>query len=129
MSVAILLNLLRKRRVKMEGVSVSNVREGWTVCWKGDLPLASLLMVVMHSSCQRGSHGNAEGKKKSDGEGKKKERVKNLWKKEETYHFQTPHHPLSPQNSSIVRSLYFTPRGFKSLLYRRIYSSVRQKVR
>jgi hypothetical protein len=63
-SVVLLFDLLRKRRVMMEDVNVSNVRERLTGYWKGDLPLLSTLRVVMHSSCHRGSHGKADGKKK-----------------------------------------------------------------
>jgi hypothetical protein len=55
---------LRKRRVMMEDVNVSNVREGWPGCCKGDIPLLSSLKVVMHGSCQRVCHGKVDGKKK-----------------------------------------------------------------
>jgi hypothetical protein len=44
--VAILLNLLRKRRVTMEDVKFSKVRQRWTNCRNGDLPLVSLLRIV-----------------------------------------------------------------------------------
>jgi hypothetical protein len=56
-----LLSLPRKRRVMMEEVNVSTVREGWA---GGDLPLLSSPRVVMHSSYQRGCHGKFGGKKK-----------------------------------------------------------------
>jgi hypothetical protein len=59
----------------MEDVNVSNVREMWAGCRKGDLPLLSSLRVVIHSSCQKGLHDKADGKKKSDGEAKKKHRI------------------------------------------------------
>jgi hypothetical protein len=48
----------------LEEVNVSNVRERWTGCWKGDLPLLSSLKAVMHDSCQRGYHGKADVRKK-----------------------------------------------------------------
>jgi hypothetical protein len=70
-SVAIPFDLLKKRRVTMEDVNVRIVRERWAGWGKGDLPLLSSLKVVMHISCQKGSHGKADGKKKSDREGKK----------------------------------------------------------
>jgi hypothetical protein len=67
-SAAILSDMLRKRRVRMKHVNVSNVRERWAGCGKGDLPLLSSLRIVMHSSCLSGCHGKADGDKKSDGE-------------------------------------------------------------
>jgi hypothetical protein len=54
----------------------------------------------MYSSCQRGHHGKAYGKKKSDGERKKKERIKNCGESEDLKELFKPRRlPLSPQNS------------------------------
>jgi hypothetical protein len=68
-----------KKKSNDEGVKVSKVREGWAVCWKGELPLLSSLRVVMHCSYQRGRQVEADGreeekKKKGDGERRKKEK-------------------------------------------------------
>jgi hypothetical protein len=52
----------------------------------------------MHSSCQRGSHGKADGEKK--GMGKKEEVIVSFVEKEKTYNiFKSRQFPLSPQNS------------------------------
>jgi hypothetical protein len=41
--VAILLNQLRKERVMMEDVNVSNAREKWTGCWKRRITFAIIV--------------------------------------------------------------------------------------
>jgi hypothetical protein len=69
--VAISFDLLKKRRVIIEVVNVSDVRERWAGSGEGDLPLLSALRVIMHISCQRGCHGKADGKKKVMGNGRR----------------------------------------------------------
>jgi hypothetical protein len=79
-TVAILLNPVRKWRVMMKDVDISNVRGRWTGYWNRDLPLLSSLMVVMHSSCQSESHVEVEGKKKSDGKEGKNKDLRKKWR-------------------------------------------------
>jgi hypothetical protein len=63
-SIPILLNLVRKSRVMVKVVKVSNVGERWTRCRKEDLPLLSSLKVVVNSLCYRRNLGKGGGKKK-----------------------------------------------------------------
>jgi hypothetical protein len=48
----------------VKDVDVSKVRERWTSCWKGYLPLRSPLKVVVYSSCHRRCLGKACRKRK-----------------------------------------------------------------
>jgi hypothetical protein len=69
-SVAISFDLLRKRRVMMEDVNVSNVGERWTM-GKERITLRSLFNVVHRGRVVRDAVLLPMGKKKSDEDAKK----------------------------------------------------------
>jgi hypothetical protein len=79
--VAILLNLLRKRRVMIKEVNVSNVRERWARMWEGESYPAFVAQGRCKRYCQKRCLGKADGKKKKSDEEAKKEQRNGLTKK------------------------------------------------